>query len=87
MYFKLFFRGKDHSFLGMEIEVTDGVVKLSMKKQINKLITEFETENGTLDNEVSRQEVGSYLMLGRMQSNWMKRRVRIFIQILQLYYI
>ena len=35
-------RGKDHSFLGMEIEVTDGVVKLSMKKQINKLITDFE---------------------------------------------
>ena len=46
-------RGKDHSFLGMEIDVTDGVVKLSMKKQINKFITDFETEYGSLDNEVS----------------------------------
>ena len=46
-------RGKDHSFLGMEIEVTDGVVKLSMKKQINKLITDFEKEYGCLDNKVS----------------------------------
>ena len=45
--------GKDHSFLDMKIEVTDGVVKLSMTKQINKLITEFKTEYGSLDNEVS----------------------------------
>ncbi len=49
-------RGKDHSFLSMEIEVTDGVLKLSMKKQINKLITDFETEYGSLDNEVSSPE-------------------------------
>ena len=46
-------RGKDHSFLGMEIEVSDGIVKLSMKKQLNKLITDFEKEYGCLDNEVS----------------------------------
>jgi len=45
-------RGKDHSFLGMEIEVNDGIVKLSMKKQINKFITDFEKEYGCLDNEV-----------------------------------
>ena len=46
-------RGKDHSFLGMEIDVSDGVVKLSMKKQINKLISDFETDYGNLDTEVN----------------------------------
>ena len=42
-------RGEHHQFLGMEIEVNGGKVGLSMKRQLNKMISEFEAKNGSLD--------------------------------------
>jgi len=80
-------RGKDHSILGMEIEVTDGVVKLSMKKQINKLITDFETEYGSLDNEASSPGNRQLFNIRMDAEQLNEKRVRIFIRIQPLYFI
>lgn len=37
-------RGKKHSFLGMEMELRDGMIIISMKKHIDKAIEEFKGE-------------------------------------------
>ena len=43
--------GKKHSFLGMDIEVKDHVVKISMKKHLQKIIDDFESDTGEILDE------------------------------------
>ena len=46
--------GEKHSFLGMEIKVKDHVVKISMKKHLQKIIDDFKSDTGEiLDDTVA----------------------------------